>query len=55
MSVYKKERPSQDGHKITFPDSFDIIIEAMDPGGFIFDENGEIRVLGRPGEAVQKK
>ena len=55
MSIYKEERPSSDGHKITFPDSNDFIIQGMAPGNVIFDETGEIRVLRWPNEAVQKK
>ena len=55
MSIYKEERPSSDGHKITFPDSNDFIIQGMAPGNAIFDETGEIRVLRWPNEAVQKK
>ena len=55
MSIYHEERLSRDGHKITFPDSNDFIIEAMTPGDHIFDETGEIRALRWPNEAVQKK
>ena len=55
MSIYNEERPPRDGHKITFPDSNDFIIQSMDPGCVIFDDTEEIRELGWPGEAVQKK
>ena len=54
MSIYKEERPSSDGHKITFPDSTHFIIQGMAPGNDIFDETGEIRVLRWPNEAVKK-
>ena len=55
MSIYKEERPWEDGRQITFTDSNHFIIEAMAPGDDIFDETGEIPALRGPGEAVQKK
>ena len=55
MSIYKEERPSSDGHKITFPDSNDFIIQGMAPGECILDETGEIPVVLRGSEAPAQK
>ena len=53
-TIYKEERPSPDGRKVTFPDSNHLIIEAMVPGNVIFDKIGEIRAMRWLAEAVQK-
>ena len=45
MSIYNAIASPLEGHKITFPDLIDFIIEAMTPGNDIFDKNEEIRLV----------
>ena len=42
------------GRQITFPDSIDFIVEAMDPDNGIFDETGEIPGVPQSLEARKK-
>ena len=55
MSIYNAIASPLEGHKITFPDSIDFIIEAMAPSNDIFEESGELRALPCPREAAWKK
>ena len=52
MSIYNAIGSPLDGHKITFPDSIDFIIEATDKGNDIFEESGELQALRCLREAV---